>query len=592
MKKHLLAYMLSLPLMLGAATIPEGGALVTPPDAFASVRERDSARGVLSRVDISGQPFAYAVRCTIKERPVQPWDIQFQVRTTRAVEKGEVLLARFFARTLDVVHAETGEGRICAIFEKSAPPYDKSLRRDLDLGRGWKEYFLPFRAEEAYGAGEAQTGFHLGALLQTIEIADFKVYTFGKNYAINSLPHTRISYPGQEPGAPWRVAAAERIERHRKADLSVIVTDAAGKPLPGAKVAVAMKRHAFGWGSAVTAKNILRQDADGEKYRAIIEKHFTRVVFENDLKWPSWDRPANREPILKALDWLRARDIDVRGHCLVWPSWQHLPRDVEGLKDDPEKLRRRVNEHIAGEVSALKGRLIDWDVINEPYNNHDLMDILGRDEMVAWFKLAREHDPDVNLYLNDYAILSAGGLDASHQAHFEQTLRFLKESGAPITGIGMQGHFGDGATPPERMLAILDRFAALGLDIAITEHDISTEDEQYQADFTRDFLTVAFSHPSVVSFLTWGFWEKSHWRSLGAYFRTDWSMRPAGKVWFDLVTKAWWTDETLATAANGTTRTRGFLGDYTITVTHGGKTKTLPATLAKGGTTVTVTLKD
>jgi GH35 family endo-1,4-beta-xylanase len=238
----------------------------------------------------------------------------------------------------------------------------------------------------------------------------------------------------------------------------------------------------------------------------------------------------------------------------------------------------------------MKGRLVDWDVINEPYNNNDVMKILGDAEMIAWFKLARRLDPDVRLTLNDFAILSEGGLDARHQDHFEKTLRFLKDGGAPITGLGMQSHFGGTPTPPEKMLSILDRYAAIGLDISITEHDIDSEDEQLQADFTRDFLTAVFSHPSVVAILTWGFWENSHWRPKAAYYRKDWSVTPAGQAWLDLVTKKWWTNVTLETAAAGTARTRGFLGDYQVTVTYHGVTKTVPAKLTSAGAKIDVCL--
>lgn len=138
------------------------------------------------------------------------------------------------------------------------------------------------------------------------------------------------------------------------------------------------------------------------------------------------------------------------------------------------------------------------------------------------------------------------------------------------------------------MLAILDRFAALGLDISITEHDIDTQDEQLQADFTRDFLTTVFSHPSVVAILTWGFWENSHWRPNAAYYRSDWSITPAGQAWLDLVMKKWWTTASLETGANGAARTRGFLGSYEITVTHGGVSKTVRAALPAAGASVDV----
>ena len=590
MKKHVLTLALLLPCFLSATPAPEGGALVIPANAIGTMREvSESKYGSLKRVKAEGQPFAEALRCEIVARPAHTWDIQFQFRTTRRIEKGEVLWARFYARTL-AAKTESGEGRACAIFEKNSPPNDKALSLDTDFGREWKEYFLPFKARETYETGKATTGFHLGALEQTVEIADFEVYAFGKGFDMNRLPRTRVAYAGQAPDAPWRAAADARIEKMRKGDLAITVTDAAGKALPGAKVAVAMKRHAFGWGSAVTVRGILQQDADGDKYREIIEKLYTRVVFENDLKWQSWDNPANHAKILQATDWLRARNIEVRGHNLIWPSWRNAPRDLQTLKDNPEALRQRITSHITNEVSAMQGRLVDWDVVNEPYDNHDVMAVLGDSEMIAWFKLARQYDPDVKLTLNDYAILSAGGLDKAHQDHFEKTLRFLKDGGAPITGLGMQSHFGGSATPPERMFAILDRFAALGLDISITEHDIDSADETFQAEFTRDFLTTVFSHPSVTAILTWGFWENAHWRPNAAYYRSDWSITPAGQVWLDLVTKTWWTNASLETAADGTARTRGFLGDYEITVTHNGVTKTVPAKLTAKGAKLCVSL--
>ena len=590
MKTTVLALFAFAPLLLPAMPPPEGGTPVIPTNAIASMRQSASSKyGMLTRVKVEGQPFAEAVRCETATRPTHSWDIQFQFKTTRKVEKGEVLWTRFFARTVSA-KTESGEGRVCAIFERGSAPNEKSLDFDVNLGREWKEYFFPFKSRDTYEPGKAGSGFHLGTQEQIVEIANFEVYSFGKGFDMQRLPRTKASYAGQAADAPWRAAADARIEKIRKGDLTVAVTDASGHPVSGAKITVAMKRHAFGWGSAVTVRGILQQDADGDKYRSVIEKNFTRVVFENDLKWPSWDNPASHAKILQATDWLRARNIEIRGHNLIWPSWKNTPRDLKKLQDNPDALRQRINSHIQDEVSTMKGHLVDWDVINEPYNNNDVMKILGDSEMIAWFKLARSFDPDVRLTLNDYAILSAGGLDKAHQDHFEKTLRFLKDGGAPITGLGMQSHFGGTPTPPERMLSILDRYAALGLDISITEHDIDTNDEQLQADFTRDFLTTVFSHPSVVAILTWGFWENSHWRPNAAYYRSDWSVTPAGQVWLDLVNKKWWTNAALETAADGTARTRGFLGDYEITVTHNGLTKTIPAKLTKDGAKVAVSL--
>jgi len=84
----------------------------------------------------------------------------------------------------------------------------------------------------------------------------------------------------------------------------------------------------------------------------------------------------------------------------------------------------------------------------------------------------------------------------------------------------------------------------------------------------------------------WGFWEGAHWRTRGAMLRHDWSVKPNGEVYKDLVFKRWWTNANGKTGAQGTFATRGFLGDYEIEVKAGGKSKTVRASLPKEGAKV------
>jgi len=432
---------------------------------------------------------------------------------------------------------------------------------------------------------------------QTIEVGGLSVVNYARKVRTADLPRTGFTYPGREADAPWRRAAAERIEKLRKGDLAVVVKDASGKPLAGADVHVAMKRHAFGFGSAVSSEGLLDDTPNGAKFRDTVQRLFNKVVFENDLKWGSWgwEDLNRRARMFKAYAWLKEQGLEVRGHCLVWPAWGNMPDDVKKLKGDPAALGRRIADHVREEVAAMKGKLVEWDVINEPYTNHDVMDILGNDVMVDWFKIAREADPEVELFINDYSILSAGGRDTAHQDHYEKTIRFLTEKGAPVGGIGMQGHFGWQLTAPPRLLEVLDRFAGLGKDIEVTEFDIDVSDEQLQADYLRDFMTTLFSHPKVKGILMWGFWEGRHWKPQAALFRRDWSVKPNGQAWMDLVLKEWWTDASGKSDAGGWFTTRGFLGDYEVTVqaplAPGGKGKVVRAVLPAGGTTVTVTME-
>ncbi|MEW6046999.1 MAG: endo-1,4-beta-xylanase [Bacillota bacterium] len=396
-------------------------------------------------------------------------------------------------------------------------------------------------------------------------------------------------YVGGESDVAWRQAAEARIERIRKAELRVVVVDLNGQPVRGATVGVHMKRHAFPFGTAVSA-SLLTSPA-GEEYREAILKHFNVAVFENAFKWPYWEN-WGRSKGLAALAWLEEHDIPLRGHTLVWPGWQYLPAWVRFLEDDPAALHEAVLEHIREEAGALRGRVIAWDVLNEPYSNRDLMKILGDEAMVEWFKAAREADPGAQLFINDYGILSSGGLDRKHQDAYFATIRYLLEQGAPLDAIGMQGHFDSDLTPPERLLEILDRFAVFDKPIWITEFDVDIEDEELQAAYLRDFFTAVFSHPAVEGILMWGFWDGAHWKQNAPLYRRDWTLKRSGRAWLDLVFGQWWTNEAGTTDANGTFATRGFLGDYEVEVSAGGRRETVAVRLPREGATLRVVLDE
>jgi hypothetical protein len=103
-------------------------------------------------------------------------------------------------------------------------------------------------------------------------------------------------------------------------------------------------------------------------------------------------------------------------------------------------------------------------------------------------------------------------------------------------------------------------------------------------------MIAAFSHPSIIGVLMWGFWEGQHWKPNAALWRRDWTLKPNGQVWIDLVTKHWWTNATGASNAQGVYQTRGFLGDYEVSVTAGNKTKTTQIMLTKEGKAVKVVM--
>jgi GH35 family endo-1,4-beta-xylanase len=352
-----------------------------------------------------------------------------------------------------------------------------------------------------------------------------------------------------------------------------------------------MRRHEFGFGSAVAAEFLVGDDANVPRYRERVKALFNRVTIESDLKWPHWEDLENRKLALAALDWLEANKLPVRGHCLLWGGWSWMPDDIYRLRDSPAALRKRVTEHLLEEVAALRGRLIEWDVVNEPGWYDVLTDVLGPEIMQEWYALVRFLDPGAKLYINEYGVLSGSSYYSdTTQSEYERTIRDLLQAGAPVDGIGLQGHFSWTLPSPCRILDGLDRFAALGLPIQITELDIDIRDETLQAEYKRDVMTAFFSHPSVSAIIMWGFWEGRHWRPDAALYRLDWSLKPCGEVWQELVFGDWWTDVEGETDANGQYAVRGFRGAYDVTVTVGDRTRDARLLLPEGGCTRRIVL--
>ncbi len=387
----------------------------------------------------------------------------------------------------------------------------------------------------------------------------------------------------------WRAEAGARIEKYRKAELSVTVVDEAGRPVPDATVHVRMRRHAYPFGTAVVASKLIKEPAtDAEKnYQDAFFNFFNYATLENDLKQGSLEKNTIR-PAVDAFKLLQAHGIQARGHVLVWPSWKMSAPSLAALKVRPEKVDAWISEHIQTTVRATEGLVTDWDVMNEPAVHHDIIDLLGKDKVADWFRLARETDPRVSLYLNENNVEFHG----TNQDQLGEWLDFLKAQGAPITGVGWQGHMWQRTLPyGPAILDDLKRFEKYGVKIQITEYDCNDRfGDEDEARFLNDFLPAWFSHPSTDGFIMWGFYDGASWTNNAPLFARDWSLKPAGKVWMDYVFKQWWSDADGATDVRGGFATCAFLGDYVVQVVHGGKVETVEARLPKEGLALKVAL--
>lgn len=386
------------------------------------------------------------------------------------------------------------------------------------------------------------------------------------------------TYAGQAAHASWRLKALQRIEDIRMKNFCITIVNRHNEPVEGAEVVLRMRRHAFGFGSAVSSELLVQHSHEAHLYQHKLEnltgdyRTFNIVTLQNALKWLSWEDDnayGTKEQACQVVKWFVQRDIKVRGHNLLWPNWDYMPADLKARQNDKSYLINRIKNHILDEAGypGLKGCIAEWDVLNEIMQNRDIEHALGSKNIFAdclkWAELA---DPHARLIMNENDILTNGGLNDVALDTFKRTLVELLHEGAPLYGVGMQSHMGAHFTPPESLLHIFDEIADLGLAISITEFDAVGADEQVAAEYMRDILIATFSHPSVQNFVMWGFWDRTHWKKDSPIFREDWSLKPSGAVFINTIFEKWWTNEQGRTDSNGHFTGRGFLGNYDVSV--------------------------
>ncbi|MGW0819733.1 endo-1,4-beta-xylanase [Streptomyces sp. NPDC002845] len=266
-------------------------------------------------------------------------------------------------------------------------------------------------------------------------------------------------------------------------------------------------------GTAVTGSKLTGTYGD------IAGREFNWLTPGNAMKWGSV------EPTRGNFDWAEADRIvdfaeahgqDVRGHTLVWhsqnPSW------LDNGTWTPAELSALLDEHIALEVGRYKGRLAAWDVVNEPFNEDGTYrqtlwyNGLGADYIAQALTAARAADPSAKLYINDYNV---EGVNAKSTALYN-LVRSLKERGVPIDGVGLQAHIILGQVP-STLQQNIQRFADLGVDVAITELDIrmqlpATQAKlEQQADEYEAVVAACVAVSRCTGVTVWGFTDSDSW---------------------------------------------------------------------------------
>ncbi|MFF3146148.1 endo-1,4-beta-xylanase, partial [Streptomyces sp. NPDC057927] len=226
------------------------------------------------------------------------------------------------------------------------------------------------------------------------------------------------------------------------------------------------------FGTAVAAGRL----GDGT-YTGILDREFNSVTPENEMKWDTTEPSRgnfNFGPADQIVNRAIAHGQRMRGHTLVWHS--QLPGWVSSIRD-ANTLRGVMNNHITTEMNHFKGKIYAWDVVNEAFadggsgqlRSSVFRDVLGNGFLEQAFRTARSADPAAKLCYNDYSIED---WNAAKTQGVYRMVRDFKSRGVPIDCVGFQSHFGTGG-PPANFQTTLSNFAALGVDVQITELDIA-----------------------------------------------------------------------------------------------------------------------
>jgi endo-1,4-beta-xylanase len=518
------------------------------------------------------------------------FNVQATFKSTAQVKRGDMMLARFAIRSI-YAKQESGDGVVYFFINQGIAPFERNIIVDISIGPEWKTMDIPFIAQHDMAPGEGIIGFSFGALAQKVEIANVEVLNFENNVTLDKLPITRFTYQGREENAAWRKAALQRIDEIRTASLQIKIVDANGKPVKGATVHVNLVQQEFIWGTAANEALLGNDLPNSPNYRKYLKEFFNTAVIENGYKAETWQaKPEKKEETMRAFEWLEQNGFRQRGHNAVWPGWKFNSALFKTTAEtDTAKFRLMVEEDIRSKMLAIKGRVIAWDVINEPLHERHFQKYLPADIEVQWFKLAKELDPKAQLFINEYAMLNSIYSPKNIKEYLD-TIASLRKAGAPIEAIGVQGHVGRQPRNPAQVITDLDLFIQTGLPVQITEFDINSPDEQLQADYTRDFLIACYSHPVIMGFNLWGFWQGAHWKPDAAMVRNDWTEKPNAAVWREWVTKKWKTNVSATSTKKGEVNIRGHLGKYEISVTHNGKLKKVNYKLTKASQPLLITI--
>ncbi|MEU4554245.1 non-reducing end alpha-L-arabinofuranosidase family hydrolase [Micromonospora violae] len=292
--------------------------------------------------------------------------------------------------------------------------------------------------------------------------------------------------------------------------LSVVTVAAVAVMMPSANAAestlgAAAAQSGRYFGTAIAAGRL-----SNSTYSTIAAREFNMITAENEMK-PDATQPQRGQFNFNSGDqiynWATQRGLKVRGHTLAWHAQQ--PGWMQSLNGS--NLRQAMIDHINGVMGHYRGKLAAWDVVNEAFNEdgsrrQSNLQGTGNDWIEVAFRTARAADPSAKLCYNDYNIenWSYGKTQGVYRM-----IQDFKSRNVPIDCVGLQTHFTGGSSLPSNFQTTLSSFAALGVDVALTEVDVTNSSTTQYAGLTQACLNV----PRCIGITVWGVRDSDSWRS-------------------------------------------------------------------------------
>jgi endo-1,4-beta-xylanase len=294
--------------------------------------------------------------------------------------------------------------------------------------------------------------------------------------------------------------------------VAVIVQSSAAAATPLGQLAAAKGKY---FGTALEANRV----SAGGAYAQVAGTEFNVVTPGNEMKIDATEPNQGQFSFTRGdqiVSFAQAHSQRVRGHTLVWHS--QLPGWLTNGTFNAAQLRAIMQNHISNVAGHYVGKVFAWDVVNEPFNEDGTrrasmwQTTLGDGYIADALRFARAADPTAKLYINDFNV---EGVNAKSTALFNLASS-LKSQGVPLDGIGLQGHLILGQVPSS-LLQNIQRFANLGLDVAITELDIrmntpaDTARLNQQANEYAAVVTACLAVTRCVGLTTWGVGDPDSW---------------------------------------------------------------------------------